>query len=75
MDNNRERIMGKERNQQHRSPVFKLLRRRRNQLTASSSSRLADHQNKNRDSFIQLTKNPTKRSKLIYQQEETRKKS
>lgn len=65
MDNNRDR-MGKDRNQQHRSPAFKFLRRRRSQLSASSSSRLADHQNKNRDSFIQLTKTTNKRSKSIY---------
>ncbi len=62
MDNNRDR-MSKERNQQHRSPVFKLLRRRRNQLTTTVSSRLADHQNKNRDSFIQPPKHTHRRSK------------
>ncbi len=63
MDNNRDR-MGKERNQQHRSPVFKLLRRRRNQQTTSSSSlRSTDHQYKTRDSFIQQTKHTNKRSK------------
>jgi hypothetical protein len=55
--------MGKDRNQQHRSPVFKLLRRRRNQLTTTVSSRLADHQNKNRDSFIQPPKHTHRRSK------------
>jgi hypothetical protein len=62
MDSNRDR-MQKERNQQHRSPVFKLLRRRRNQPTSSVSLRLADHQNKNRESLIQHTKNTNKRSK------------
>src|SRR4051812_25751866 len=63
---NRDR-MGKERHQQHRSPVFKLLRRRRNQpATPSSSIRLADHQNKNRDSFIAQPKTLNKRSKPIY---------
>jgi hypothetical protein len=61
MDNNRGR-MGKERNQQHRSPVFKLLRRRRNQPT-TSSLRLADPQNKNRNSIINHTKTNNKRSK------------
>jgi hypothetical protein len=61
MDNNRDR-MGKECNQQHRSPVFKLLRRRRNQPTTSLSSRVADPQTKNHHSFINQTKNNNKRS-------------
>ena len=49
------------------TPVFKLLRRRRNPppSTLLSSARLADHQNKNRDSFTLPPKQPTKRSKLI----------
>jgi hypothetical protein len=65
MDNNRDR-MSKERNQQHRSSVFKLLRRRRNQPnTFALSARLADHQNKNRDSFLSQPKNSNKRSKSI----------
>ncbi len=61
MDNNHGR-MGKERNQQHRSPVFKLLRKRRNQPT-TSSLRLADPQDKNRNSVINHTKTNNKRSK------------
>jgi hypothetical protein len=67
MDNNRDR-MGKERNQQHQSPLFKFLRRRRNQPTnfsSSSSARLADHQNKKRDSLILQPKISNKRSKSI----------
>jgi hypothetical protein len=63
MDNDRNRL-GKDRSQQHRSPVFKLLRRRRNQpITTNSSLRIVDHQNKTRDSFINQTKNNNKRSK------------
>ena len=67
MDNNRDR-MGKEHSQQHRSSVFKLLRRRRNPPTTFSSSpstRLADHQNKNRDSLVPQTKTSNRRSKSI----------
>jgi hypothetical protein len=69
MDNNRDQ-MGKERNQQHRSPVFKLLRRRQHQPnTLSSSIRSADYPNKTRDSFPLQTKTSVKRSKSIYPQE------
>ncbi|CAF4732680.1 unnamed protein product, partial [Rotaria sp. Silwood1] len=60
MDSNHDR-MGKERHQQHRFPVFKLLRRRRNQSTVSSSSRILDQKNKNRGSFMNQAKNNNKR--------------
>ncbi|CAF3997422.1 unnamed protein product [Rotaria sp. Silwood2] len=63
MDNNHDR-MGKEHRQQHRSSVFKLLRRRRNQSTVSSSLRIIDQKNKNRDSFMSQTKNNNKRTTM-----------
>ncbi|CAF3639373.1 unnamed protein product [Rotaria sp. Silwood1] len=56
--------MGKERHQQHRFPVFKLLRRRRNQSTVSSSSRILDQKNKNRGSFMNQAKNNNKRTTM-----------
>lgn len=63
MDIDRDR-MAKERHRQYRSSVLKFFRRRRNQPSNSSSSiRLADAQNRNRDSIISQTKIPNKRSK------------
>ncbi len=68
MDNNRNR-MGKDRTQQHRAAVFKLLRRHRNPpLSTSASLRLVDHQNRN--SFIHITKNNNKRSEYISQKKQ-----
>ncbi|UJR14998.1 hypothetical protein I4U23_001975 [Adineta vaga] len=63
MDNNHDKT-GKERYQHHRSPVFKLLRRHRNQLPVSSSTsstRLNDLQNRNRNSIINSPKTNIKR--------------
>ncbi|CAF0966600.1 unnamed protein product [Adineta ricciae] len=56
--------MDKNRHQQHRSPVFKFLRRHRNSIpvsTSTSSTRLNDLQTRTRNSIVIPTKQTTKR--------------
>jgi hypothetical protein len=55
--------MGKVHTQQDRSSVFKRFRRHRQPSTSSSSFRITDQQQKDRDSFINQTSNNNKRSK------------
>lgn len=65
MDNNRDRLGKERRHLQLRSPVFKLLRRRRTQLPASASTastRLSEQQAKSRQSLVTPPKSNHKRS-------------